>query len=290
MTDRENEDSEDEQIVLAAEHLLLGALMGSLDDGGPDVPLRYADTDAEATALADGTALCDLSGLYAAKMAGSSAEAFCSAVFGGRKLAVGECAFEPVFMGDGRLASVPLLARTGDQEYVLWDASPSADLLAAWLSFMSDIEQNGYRPYAGLDFEEESTALVPLLLWGDEARTILHDYVRKDDRLPEAGHITDVSLDGTIATLVLSPKLDGRPSYLVLVPPAYARIVWRSLLSFQSLAPVGQAICRQRISETLPWGKLLLSAEPHEVDAKSVKAWGIMRKEHVFVGARALLS
>ena len=205
-----DEVNEEEKIVLEAEHLLLGALMGSLDEEGPDVPLRYADQDAEATALADGTALCDLSGLYALRIAGTAAEAFCSAAFGGSKLAVGECDFEPVFMGDGRLVSVPLLARTGDKEYVLWDASPSADLLAAWLSFLSDIEQNGYRPYAALDLEEESTALVPLLLWGDAATSILHDYVRKDDELPRAGHISDVSLDGTIATLVLSPELDSR--------------------------------------------------------------------------------
>lgn len=279
-----------ERSPLAAEHLLLGALLGKLEEEGIEVPLSYGDDEAEYSTLRHGVGISDLSGLYSLRMAGEAAQAFAEAAFAGKKLDVGECAFEAVLLGDGRLCSVPLLARTGDAEYVLWDAGASADTLAAWLSFLSDIEQDGYRPYEGLALEETSESLVPLLLCGADAGSILEDYMPEGSQLPSGGHIQDIALDGHIPSLVAAPPADGRPCYLVLADPSYARIVWRSLLSFRSVHPVGQRALRAFAAEVLPPLALLEEGGPALAEPRDLRAQGLVRTSSDFIGARAFSS
>ncbi len=275
-------------IPLEAEHLLLGALMGCLEEEGMAVPLSYGNEAGEYSSLKDGCGLADLSGLYCARIGGAPAAAFAEAAFAGKKLDVGECAFEPAFMGDGRVCSIPLIARTGDEEYVLWDATASADMLCAWLSFLANIEQDGYRPYEGLELEDASESLVPLVLWGGPASAIIRDYVDADEKLPQEGHIKDVALDGHIPSLVASVRLDGKPCLLLLVDPHYAQIVWRSLLSFKTVTPTGQRALRTLATQSLPWLASLDEAMPHAMDADELSSAGLIRASHDFIGARAL--
>lgn len=284
-----NKDTEGQPVIpLEAEHLLLGALMGRLEEVGAEVALSYGDEAAEYSSLRNGCGLTDLSGLYCARIGGAPAAAFVEAAFAGRKLSVGECAFEAVCMGDGRICSIPLIARTGDEEYVLWDATASADMLCAWLSFLANIEQDGYRPYEGIELEDASESLVPLVLWGDPASVIIRDYVDADSKLPKPWHITDVALDGHIPSLIASLSLDGRPCQLLLVDPHYARTIWRSLLSFKTVAPIGQRALRCLAQESLPWLAALEEATPHVMDGAALRSAGLVRRIPDFIGARAL--
>lgn len=272
---------------LYQEHLLLG---GSFGDGTfPPLagPQRYGAEDGEPRAFLEGAGLTDLSGTHSVLLSGAPAQAFCEAAFAGRRLAVGECAFEAVLGGDGTLMSIPLLARTGDAEYVLWDASGRFELLSGWLGFLADVSQDGYAPYAGLDREDVSGRLVPLLLWGPAAQHVLSDYLEAGVTLPATGHVRDVRLD-RIPAVVAAPPVAGGRCYLTLVPPDFARTLWRSFLSFDEVTPVGEAALVSHAEELLGWLPWVEDTDRVVPTRQELERWGLVRQGGGFVGARAI--
>ena len=112
----------------------------------------------ERAAFERGAALVDMSGLLLLLCEGDPTAAFGQAVLAGPKLDVGSCAFEAVLLGDGFLASVPLAARTGDDELLVIDPTPRSGLLLSWLEFVSDVERDGVRPYGGLRLRAQGSA------------------------------------------------------------------------------------------------------------------------------------
>lgn len=272
---------------LYQEHLLLGAQFGEGRFPHLALPLRYATGQGEAGAFSSGAALADLTGTRSLLVSGAPAQAFCEAAFAGRRLAVGECRFEPVLGGDGTLMSVPLLARTGDAEYVLWDASERYELLAGWLEFLAGVSQNGYAPYEGLQREDVTGRLVPLVLWGPGSAHVLGDYLSGGASLPGHGHVHDVRLDRIPAIVAAPPTPDGS-CRLVLVPPSYARTIWRSLLSFEEVAPVGQKALVAHAEDQLGWLGWVEDTDKVVPTARELEKWHLARPDGGFVGARAL--
>lgn len=276
--------------VLLEEHVILGARLGTWLDGV--APLSYptlAQSSHRLDAMLDGgCVLTDASGLTMLYMSGEPAASFGPAVFGGRTLDVGECAFEASLVGDGCVASIPLVARTGDREYLALDASGRGDTLSAWLSFVSGVEQDGFRPYDGLETEDVSERLVPLVLWGSAASTVLGDYVPGTGDLPNNGCVASPMLDGRIATIMLRLDLLGQPCYVILVPPAFARILWRSLLSFEPVRPLGIDDLSVLVTAALPWAESLGGEGRIRLDAGLLLKHGLVRDASDFVGARGL--
>lgn len=268
------------------EHMLLGALF---EDDEPllATPLHYGHPANEGDAFGEGCALSDLTGMTAILVSGEGSDAFVSAACACSAIAVGECTFGAVVTGDGSIASVPLVARTGDAEYLIWDPSTRGMMLHPWLNFLSEIEQEGFRPFGSVTVEDATDSLVPLLLWGAQAPAILSDYVSSIEALPHPGHIRDVRLD-KIECLVASLPHVSEPCLLVMVPPAYARILWRSFLSFASVEPVGTAALTNQAKDNLPWADAVLAGERLELELEQLVAWELARSEGGFVGARAL--
>ncbi|MGI6755472.1 MAG: hypothetical protein ACOX4F_05640 [Atopobiaceae bacterium] len=273
--------------VLYEEHLVLGANFLDRIGDRPAQVSSYADAQGELQALKHGTILCELSRLTTLLFSGAAAEGFAHAAFAGEDLQVGSCRPEAVFMGDGRLASVPVLARTGDSEFAVFDLSQTSQLLASWLSFLSNVESGGVAPYADLTAENVTGALVPLLLAGTEAQHVLEDYLRDGQTLPFNHEVKDIRLDGRIAAVVMREDLLKRPCYLVLVPPQEARTIWRSLLSFQEVTPVGMAPLTDYARGILKWPNLLDDSE-NNLSLAELQAYGIVRGSDDFVGARGL--
>lgn len=272
---------------LYAEHLLLGA---SFDDEDPllAAPPHYGDPVSERKPFTEGCALSDLSGMTGILVSGQGADSFVAAACANPMLAIGECAFGAVVTGDGSIASVPLVARTGEAEYLVWDASERGLMLQPWLHFLSDIEQDGFRPFGSVTVEDASDALVPLLLWGPHAQAVLADYVPSADALPLPGHIANATLDGRIECLVANLPQTSEPCYLVLVPPAAARVIWRSFLSFAVVDPVGKMSLGAHAGDTLPWMEAVLGESRLEFALEQLLEWEIARAEGGFVGERAL--
>ena len=271
---------------LYAEHLALGATFGE-----GRVPARYGaepDVGDLAKALGEGALLCDVSDAAMLLLSGEPAQNFCEAAFAARRLRMGECAFEAVLTGDGSVASLPLLARTGIGEYVCADLSQRAEVLEGWLSFLSAVEQDGTAPFAGLELEDVSGSHAALLLWGQGAPEVLGDYVVGGAQaLPARGCVASCQLD-RLPCIVCHLELGERPAFAILVPPVHAAVLWRSLLSFAQVEPVGHAALRSLLHDALPWTSALATTEPLRMRADELASHGLARSSADFVGARGL--
>lgn len=272
--------------VLAEEHELLGASFRHSETAGVLGVHSYAherdDLPGHGEAL-----LADLTGSTYLLVGGPDAETFSGAAFAGSPLAVGCCAWSGALSGDGSLLASPLLARCGDCEYAVFDPSARGDALAGWLGLLSHAESGGRRAFSEVSVNDASEMLVPLALVGPAAIGVLSDYLHGAG-LPAPGRLGQLRLDA-IETIVI--HLAGplaQDAFIVLVPPARARVLWRSLLSFTEVAPVGLPAIGRALTDGLPWSALLDHAGPERLSRDTLARWGLVRDGRDFVGARSL--
>ncbi len=273
--------------TLYEEHVLLGAKLEPSEDGGDIRAMSYPSESAE---LDPGKAnLADLTGSSYYLVSGKHAHELMEAGFCSNKLQVGKCAWMASLTAEGALTSIPLVVRTGNDEYALIDPSARGEVAPAWLGFLAGIEQNGFAPYEGTKLEDATRMLVPLLMAGNSARTVLSDYVEHPRDLPQPGEVKDLKLD-KIGCVVAGVPVPGTslPVFLVLVPPARARILWRSFLSFEQVAPLGAENLTRAEKYLLPWGDLLSETNQVKPSKEQLTQWVLLRAEQDFVGARSL--
>lgn len=269
--------------VLYSEHLLLGAKFSN------GVVATYPHEPSVQTLRSDmATAfLCDTSGAQTLVFSGEDASSFASAAFAGTKLQVGECAFEVAFTGDGGVASIPLLCRTGTHEYVCLDRSSRSEVLSAWLTFLANISQDGYTPYARMTTTDASSAHVVLTLGGHAARHVLRDYL-EERFIPQAGQVCACELDGHIHAIVACTLVDNLECFTLFVAPHEASTLWRSLLSFKEVVPIGLSTIAELFTEATNWYAYLDTTDALRLDVALLAREGLVRNTNDFVGARAL--
>ena len=275
--------SEQKRSILHTELEYLGAQFSTSTEGFNLAQSFYGEKPLE-EALKD-CALIDLSGIGYTLVSGTSAQNFVEAVFAGKQLEVGETSFECALTGDGSLSSIGLLARSGQNEYVVLDASERSLVLDEWLSIIASVEQNGVAPYAEVSLEDATPLLTPLLLTGKKAKKVLMDYLG-DQRLPEDSKLCNLMLDQTIPALVANVSTKKVPAYLVMVPPVHTVILFRSLLSFETVHPLGHKQLIEGLKTYLPWFSELASNTKVVVAKDKLEGWGLLRASDDFIGAR----
>ncbi len=275
--------SEQKRSILHTELEYLGAQFSTSTEGFNLAQSFYGEKPLE-EALKD-CALIDLSGIGYTLVSGTSAQNFVEAVFAGKQLEVGETSFECALTGDGSLSSIGLLARSGQNEYVVLDASERSLVLDEWLSIIASVEQNGVAPYAEVSLEDATPLLTPLLLAGKKAKKILMDYLG-EQKLPEDSRLCNLMLDQTIPALVANVSTKKVPAYLVMVPPVHTVILYRSLLSFETVHPLGYKQLIEGLKTYLPWFSELASNTKVVVAKDKLEGWGLLRASDDFIGAR----
>ncbi len=274
---------------LQPEHELLGAHIN------PELQIveNYGDLSAELEALKESQAVVDLHGCRMLLVEGSAAEHFMQCAMATQALFVGQNAFSAVFDSDGRLLGCPLVIRTGDHEYLLFDKGIQFENILDWLQALSQAKQAGQLLFNSVSVEEKTGVLYPLALCGPGAKDILNDYLQDTSALQYPGMTTALKLD-QIESIASRLALEY-PVYFLLVPPTMARILFRSFLSFKELQTAGI----QALTEHLAGGEcsfLKLFCEPQEGEEAPVFELevfikrGLVRQEPTYLGARALLS
>ena len=275
--------SEQKRPILHTELEYLGAQFSTLTEGFNLAQSFYGEKPLE-EALKD-CALIDLSGIGYTLVSGTSAQNFVEAVFAGKQLEVGETSFECALTGDGSLSSIGLLARSGQNEYVILDASERSLVLDEWLSIIASVEQNGVAPYAEVSLEDATPLLTPLLLAGKKTKKVLMDYLG-EQKLPEDSKLCNLMLDQTIPALVANVSTKKVPAYLVMVPPVHTVILFRSLLSFETVHPLGYKQLIEGLKTYLPWFSELASNTKVVVAKDKLEGWGLLRASDDFIGVR----
>ena len=275
--------SEQKRSILHTELEYLGAQFSTSTEGFNLAQSFYGEKPLE-EALKD-CALVDLSGISYTLVSGAVAQNFVEAVFAGKQLEVGETSFECALTGGGSLSSIGLLARSGQNEYVVLDASERSLVLEEWLSIIASVEQNGVTPYAEVSLDDATPLLTPLLLAGKKAKKVLMDYLG-EQQLPEDSKLCNLMLDQTIPVLVANVSTKKVPAYLVMVPPVHTVILFRSLLSFETVHPLGHKQLIEGLKTYLPWFSELASNTKVVVAKDKLEGWGLLRASDDFIGAR----
>ena len=275
--------SEQKRSILHTELEYLGAQFSTSTEGFNLAQSFYGEKPLE-EALKD-CALIDLSGIGYTLVSGTAAQNFVEAVFAGKQLEVGETSFECALTGDGSLSSNGLLARSGQNEYVILDASERSLVLDEWLSIIASVEQNGVAPYAEVSLEDATPLLTPLLLAGKKVKKVLMDYLG-EQRLPEDSKLCNLMLDQTIPALVTNISTKKVPAYLVMVPPVHTIILFRSLLSFETVHPLGHKQLIEGLKTYLLWFSELVSNTKVVVAKDKLEGWSLLRASDDFIGAR----
>ena len=275
--------SEQKRSILHTELEYLGAQFSTSTEGFNLAQSFYGEKPFE-EALKD-CALVDLSGISYTLVSGTVAQNFVEAVFAGEQLEVGETSFECTLTGDGSLSSIGLLARSGQNEYVVLDASERSLVLEEWLSIIASVEQNGVAPYAEVSLEDATPLLTPLLLAGKKAKKVLMDYLG-EQQLPEDSKLCNLMLDQTIPALIANVSTKKVPAYLAMVPPVHTVILFRSLLSFEMVHPLGHKQLIEGLKSYLPWFSELATNTKVVLAKDKLEGWGLLRASADFIGAR----
>lgn len=272
---------------LKPEHQLLGAHLN--EELGHVVD--YGNQDREVESLKSGQAVVDLHGYRMLLVEGDAAEYFIQCACATQMLFVGQNAFTAIFDSDGRLLGCPLIMRTGDKEFLLFDRDVQFENVLDWFMALAEAKQQGQPLFEGISVTEKTGYLYPLVLCGPGSKIILNDYLEDAKSLEFPGMTSALKLD-KIDTIASRLALEY-PVYLLLVPPTYVRTLFRSFLSFKQLDTVGyETFWNFLTNGECSFLKLFKPLQQGESDntfnLDDFKERGLVRTEPTYIGARAI--
>lgn len=270
---------------LKPEHEFLSATFNA-DKNKQQVEV-YKGVEVEVQSTLDSCGLCDMSFAKKLLISGEGTTNFIHTAFSAKPMLIGQAGFTCLFSGDGHLIADPLLVRTGTQEYLVIDTDDRFDAMFTWLNWLVNIENEDVKVFEGVSIEDVTSAMTPLLLAGMKSRAILEDYLSDKDILQIPGTCTSCNLDQIPSVSVRLPMEDE--GYILMVPSQFSRVIWRSLLSFKEVEPIGR-LAQKDLFENhwFKWMGIKDFEDDDKLPTKMLVEAGIIRSEADFVGARGL--
>jgi len=188
--------------------------------------------------------------------------------------------------GQAEVIDVVVIIRTGDMEYMVITAAPTAKETFAWLEAHAKISDDKGKVFEGLTITDETDALSNLVLFGTGCRDVLDELTGGQlDTYPQTGTLTMAQLD-TVAALIFDTPVVPGEAYELFIPPKDKRGLINALLSFPQIDPL-ELHEYQDLRKT--WGTWFSHADvaaytfPHKADLMS-----LVRPSMDFVGGVAL--
>ncbi|MCL2024572.1 MAG: glycine cleavage system aminomethyltransferase GcvT [Coriobacteriia bacterium] len=222
--------TEPQRTPLYDEHIALGARM--VEFAGYEMPLQYTSLIEEHNATRTSAGLFDVSHMAQFRISGEGAYAFLQRLLTNdlaRIADVGAAQYTLMLDDEGGILDDLIVYHTG-AEYMIIANAANRVIDLAWL-----------RNHAPDDVEivDESDRTALLALQGPEALRILSELIGEEFEPPARFHLVAAMLDERIPALVARTGYTGEDGVELIVRADDAATLWRALLSFPEVTPVG---------------------------------------------------
>jgi len=215
---------------LYEEHLALGARM--VPFAGWEMPVQYAGIIDEHNSVRGSAGIFDVSHMAEFRIFGFGAFDFLQGLLTNdlHKIAEpGQAQYTLMLDEDGHFIDDLIVYHTGDIEYLIIANASNAEPDLAWIT--------AHAP-AGLEIVDESDRTALIALQGPEAIRIATELAGPGWEPPARFHIGEAALD-TVPALVARTGYTGEDGIEIICTAADAPRLWRALLSFPEVNPIG---------------------------------------------------
>lgn len=215
---------------LYEEHVALGGRM--VPFAGYSMPVQYSGIIEEHKATRTSCGLFDVSHMAEFRISGQESYTFLQEMLTNDLDAIeepGAAQYTLMLNDEGHIIDDLIVYNTGAEYLIIANAS-NHEKDFAWLQ--------AHCP-EGVTLVDESDRTALLALQGPRAKEIMQELCGPDWVAPKRFHIAPATLDGKIAVLVSRTGYTGEDGFELVLHEQDAIAVWRMLLSFPEVTPVG---------------------------------------------------
>lgn len=212
------------------EHLALGARM--VDFAGFEMPVQYAGIMEEHLATRNAVGIFDVSHMAQFRVCGEGAKEYLQSMLTNdldKIDEVGAAQYTLLLDEDGGIIDDLIVYHTGFEYLVIANAS----------NRHADFEWLASRAPEGLELCDESDRTALIAVQGPKALEVMGELWGPEFNVPERFNITSATLMGSVPVLVARTGYTGEDGVELVLRNEDAVAVWRALLSFPEVTPVG---------------------------------------------------
>jgi len=216
--------------ALYAEHVALGARM--VPFAGWEMPVQYAGIIEEHNAVRRAAGVFDIGHMAEFRVFGFAAFDYLQRLFTNdlSKISeLGRAQYTLMLDEDGYIIDDLIVYHSGDLEYLIIANASNHEVDFAWLSTHAPDE---------IELVDESERTSLIALQGPEALSIVRELAAQGWEAPSRFTLCEALLD-TIPALVARTGYTGEDGVEILTSTSSAPQLWRSILSFGQVSPVG---------------------------------------------------
>jgi aminomethyltransferase len=215
---------------LYEEHLALGARM--VPFAGWEMPVQYAGIIEEHKAVRTAAGIFDVCHMAEFRVFGADAVASLQKLLTNdiaRISDVGAAQYSLMCDEEGHIVDDLIVYHTGELEYMIVANAGNRAVDWAWLDM--------HLP-EGLERADESDRTGLIALQGPKALAVIAELAGEEAIIPERFHVTGADLDG-VPALLARTGYTGEDGVEIVCHSSHAAQIWRLLLSFPEVMPIG---------------------------------------------------
>ena len=212
------------------EHVALGAKM--LPFAGYEMPIQYAGIIEEHTATREKVGIFDVSHMATFRISGAGAKAFLQRMLSNdldKIDEVGAAEYTLLLDGQGHIIDDLIVYNTGGEYLIIANAS----------NRIHDFEWLLAGCPEDVDMVDESDRTALIAVQGPEAVSVVRELAVGDWEAPKRFYVAPITMQGGVNALAARTGYTGEDGLELVLHKDDAAKVWRALLSFEQVTPVG---------------------------------------------------